>query len=131
MPSSEGRGTARERFLRAWDAYERAVSRHVEPVLGPLVKPLVTKIAAAGVIDLAGFWLVWHLEGGFEGLQRIGMSRAAIYRRVALFRRLYHAHPDEYQFAGVDIDLVAYLNGSGKPVAPRDTHPMKSQTVDK
>ena len=131
MPSSEGRGSARDNFRRAWAAYERAVKKHVEPALGPLVRPLAEKMAGAAVVDLAGFWLVWQLEGGFEGLQRIGMSRAAIYRRVALFRRFYGAHPDEYRFEGVDVNLDAYLQGSGRPIAPRDTHPAKSRMVDK
>lgn len=56
-----------------------------------------------------GFWLIWHLEGGFDGLQRLGMSRSAIYRRVASFRRVFGAYPDEFRFPGVTIDLPAYL----------------------
>jgi hypothetical protein len=35
---------------------------------------------------LVGFWAIWRLAGGFEGLQRMGMSRASIYRRIKLFR---------------------------------------------
>ena len=34
------------------------------------------------VADLFGFWLLWHLEGGFEGLERLGMNRATIYRKI-------------------------------------------------
>jgi len=41
-------------------------------------------------------------------LQRRGMSRASIYRRVSLFRRTLGVHPDEYQLPGVDLDIPAY-----------------------
>ena len=60
------------------------------------------------MLDLLGFWLAWHLEGGFEGLQRMGMSRASIYRRISLFRRSLGVHPDEYMPAGITLDIAAY-----------------------
>ncbi len=63
-------------------------------------------------VDLFGFWLVWHLEGGFEGLRQAGMSRSAIYRRVRLFRKAFHAHPDEFEMPGVTLDLKAYQEGA-------------------
>ena len=69
---------------------------------------LLGKIAVPVMLDLMGFWLAWHLEGGFDGLQRMGMSRASIYRRVSLFRRTLGMHPDEYQLPGVDLDIPAY-----------------------
>jgi hypothetical protein len=53
-----------------------------------MTAPAARKIAVPVMLDLMGFWLAWHLEGGFEGLQRLGMSRASIYRRVSLFRRV-------------------------------------------
>lgn len=128
MPSAEGQGRAR----RAWQAYSKAVERYATPIFGPLVEPVAEKLAGAAAVDLAGFWLVWHLEGGFEGLQRIGMSRASIYRRIALFRRIFNAHPDEYEFPGVTVDVAAYLASSATPIADRATHPrMKSQIQDK
>jgi len=127
MPSAEGHGRAK----RAWDAYSKGVKK----VATPLVAPLAEKIAGAAVIDLAGFWLVWHLEGGFEGLQRIGMSRASIYRRISLFRKVYKAHPDDFEFPGVTIKVEDYLKGqSGQRIGPHETHPRvksKSQTTDK
>jgi hypothetical protein len=61
--------------------------------------------------ELVGFWLMWHLEGGFEGLQRLGMSRSAIYRRVSAFRRMFGAHPDEFTLPGVSLDVETYLAG--------------------
>ena len=117
MPSAEG-------ARKAWQAYERALVK----VASPAVRPLAEKAAGAVMVDLVGFWLTWHLEGGFEGLQRLGMSRASIYRRVKLFRKLMGAHPDEFVLPGVTVDVEAYLAGDGKTLGPRDTHPAsKSQ----
>ena len=100
MESPEGKGIAR----RAWDAYAGAVTR----VSKPAVEPLARKIAAPVAMDLMGFWLAWHLEGGFEGLRRLGMSRASIYRRVRLFRATLGMHPDEFGMPGVTLDIEAY-----------------------
>src|SRR3954447_189295 len=100
MPSPEGRGIAR----RAWDQYAATVNR----VAGPAVEPLAERIAAPIAVDLMGFWLIWHLEGGFDGLRRLRMSRSSIYRRIKLFRRSYGVHPDEFQLAGVELDVAEY-----------------------
>jgi hypothetical protein len=104
MESPEGKGIAR----RAWEAYSKAVIR----VAGPPLEPVTRRIAAPIAVDLFGFWLCWHLEGGFDGLRRAGMSRSAIYRRIKLFRKTFHAHPDEFQMPGVDLDLEAYHRGA-------------------
>jgi len=101
METREGRGIAR----RAWDAY----AGRVRKVSVPVLEPLAGRVSAAVVTDLIGFWLAWHLEGGFEGLERIGMHRATIFRKVSRFRRVFGQHPDEYRMAGVSIDLDAYL----------------------
>jgi hypothetical protein len=53
METPEGRGIARQ----AWDAYAGAVSK----VTTPALKPLVRKYAAGSIVDLVGFWTVWHL----------------------------------------------------------------------
>ena len=103
MESPEGKGIAR----RGWESYVGAVGK----VTTPAVKPLVRKYAAGSVVDLVGFWAVWHLEGGFEGLRRMGMSRASIYRRIKLFRVAFGAHPDEFEMPGVTLDLVAFREG--------------------
>ena len=53
----------------------------------PAVQGLSRKLALPRFrLIWMGFWLVWHLEGGFEGLRGLGMSRASIYRRIKLFR---------------------------------------------
>lgn len=100
MDSPEGKGIAR----RAWETYAASVNRTVAPVL----RPLIEKVSAKGAADLLGFWLVWHLEGGYEGLRRNGMSRATIYRRISTFRHLTGQHPDEFELPGVTIDQRAY-----------------------
>jgi hypothetical protein len=115
MESPEGRGIAR----RAWESYVGAVGK----VATPAIRPLVRKYAAGSIVDLVGFWVVWHLEGGFEGLQRMGMSRASIYRRIKLFRIAFGAHPDEFEMPGIALDLAAFREGWARKKAP-----VKSQT---
>ena len=103
MESPEGRGVAR----RAWDGYTGAIGK----VATPALRPLVRLYAAGSIVDLVGFWAVWHLEGGFEGLQRMGMSRASIYRRVKLFRIAFGEHPDTFEMPGITLDLEAFRAG--------------------
>ena len=110
MESPEGKGIARQ----AWDAYAGAVTR----VSRPAVEPLARKLAGPVTVDLFGFWLAWQLEGGFEGLRRLGMSRASIYRRIKLFRIATGVHPDEFQLPGVTLDVAAYHS---PPAAPQSS----------
>ena len=37
------------------------------------------------------------------------MSEASIYRKVKSFRAAFGAHPDEFKFPGVTIDVEEYL----------------------
>lgn len=103
--SPDGEGLAKGRFERAWDAYTKAVrplSRALEKPLSPIVTPL----ARGATFDSIGFWFAWHTCGGFEGLQsQLGMSRSAIYRRIAVFRNAFGAHPDVFEFPGVSINI--------------------------
>ncbi len=108
-PTPEGNGNAAGRWRLAWEAYGRAANRIAGPVLRPVVEPVALVIAGRVVEDLVGFWLLWQLEGGFEGLQKLGMSRSAVYRRIASFRKHFHEHPDDYVFPGVSLDVEAYL----------------------
>lgn len=110
MPSPDGEGKARGALRRAWDAY----SATVRPLTDPWVAPLARPIAQGATLDLLGFWFAWHTCGGFEGLQsQLGMSRSAVYRRLALFRRVFGEHPDTFQFPGVSIDLEAVVAAGG------------------
>jgi hypothetical protein len=112
MESPEGKGRAR----RAWDAYAGAV----EKVSRPVVEPFARKAAVPVMMDLAGFWLLWHAEGGFEGLQRLGMSRSSIYRRISLFRKLMGVHPDEYEMPGVKLNVAKYQTTPATPGAAEE-----------
>jgi hypothetical protein len=104
MESPEGKGIAR----RAWDAYAEAIEN------SPVAQTFARKLAIPVSTDLLGFWLLWHLEGGFEGMRRLGMSRATIYRRIKMFRTLMGSHPDEYTVPGVTLDVAAYLAAYGR-----------------
>jgi len=111
MESPEGKGLAR----RAWDEYRAAVTRAIQT---PVVAPLTNRIVSDMTADLMGFWLIWQLEGGFEGARRAGMSRTTIYRRIKRFRIATGSHPDEFQLPGVQIDLGAYLASEFRIVDP-------------
>lgn len=102
MDSPEGRGIARAR----WEASPEGQLRTTpgDPSLGRFAR----WVAAPTALDLAGFWVMWHLRGGFEGLRQMGLSRSSIYRRVSTFRRATGMHPDEFVFPGISLDLTAY-----------------------
>ena len=71
MPSREGLGLA-------WGRYTDAVNRLSQAGLLPGVTEASEKLAREAVLARAGFWLVWQLEGGFDGMRRLGMSEATI-----------------------------------------------------
>ena len=104
MESPEGRGNAR----RAWEAYVKVTNRIAGPVLRPLITPAARRMSGPVAADLLGFWVVWHLEGGFEGLLEMGFSRSGLYRRIRRFREVTGMHPDEFTMPGVTFDLAAY-----------------------
>jgi hypothetical protein len=104
MDSPEGKGIAR----RAWDAYVKAVDKVTRPYTEPFARMLAEKVSVPVAMDLAGFWLLWHVEGGFEGLERMGMSRSSIYRRISMFRKVFGVHPDEYEMPGVKLNITKY-----------------------
>ncbi len=128
MPSPDGRGLAKGRWQRAWDAYSTAVKSVARPVMDPLIEPVARPLAREVTFDLIGFYFVWHMHGGYEGLQRdFGMSRSAIYRRVSLFRRLLGQHPDEFVMPGMGLDVAAYLAKQPygqAPVTPEAAEPV-------
>lgn len=95
--SAEGKGRAR----RAWDAY----CRRIERISSPVLEPAAEKLALRWTEDLLGFWLMWHIYGGFEGLEAKGMHRSTIWRKVKQFRLVFKVHPDEYEVPGITLDL--------------------------
>lgn len=98
--SPEGKGLARA----AWDSYVGAVGMVTEPVARKSLRGLATTMA----VDQFGFWLAWHIHGGFEGLVSLGMHPTTVWRKVKRFRTTMGMHPDEYQMPGVTIDVEAY-----------------------
>ena len=112
MPSSDGNGRAKEAFVNAWAKYAKA--------LEPLSKSDVSPFAREATFDIYGFWVVWNLIGGFEGLQNpvseggLGLSRSAVYRRIQMFRTVTGRHPDDFSVPGITIDIEAYLEAVSK-----------------
>ena len=102
--TNEGKGNAR----RVWDAYVRTVNRALGPTLHPVVQPAAAGVARTMVADLIGFWTIWHLHGGFEGVEKFGYSRATIYRKIKRFRKFFGVHPDEFKMVGITLDPEAY-----------------------
>jgi len=109
MESAEGLGRARNAWKKAWDKYLETMDKHAGPVMEPYLKPIAARLEAG----MLGFWLLWRLEGGFEGLERMGMARTTIYRKIKFFRTITGKHPDEYEIPGVRIDLDKFLGAGG------------------
>ena len=105
MESSEGYGQARRAWVKAVNKYLGVMDKTAGPIMEPYLRPIAARVEAG----LVGFWLLWHLEGGFEGLQQLGMSRTTIYRKIKYFRLATGQHPDEYKIPGVRIDVEKYL----------------------
>jgi len=111
MPSPEGNEIAKSQWQIAWEAYEKRALKLMKPVR-PITDPLLRPLASSMTADLVGFWVCWHLLGGYEGLRKVGMSRSAIYRKVALFRRAFKEHPDTYRFPGVTLDVEGFIEAA-------------------
>jgi hypothetical protein len=95
--SAEGKGIAK----RAWAAYSSAMVKAGSPVVDPAARMLARKWTEEAV----GFWVMWHSLGGFEGLERFGMHKTTIWRKVKKFRLLTGQHPDEFVFTGITVDV--------------------------
>ena len=104
MHSREGEGRAKQAYEAAGGAM-----RGRGPTKG---KGLAGALARQANEDAIGFWLLWRLRGGFDGLEKHGMHRATIFRKVNRFRELYGVHPDVYELPGVTIDMKAFLAGA-------------------
>ncbi len=109
--SPEGEGRAKSALSDAWDAYYAANRAVNKPLLEafPWIKKAMRGQIGSAAVNVFGFWMVWHLFGGFDGLQQLGMSRSTIYRRIAEFRSVFGEHPDTHQFPGVEIDVEAFV----------------------
>ena len=70
--------------------------------------------------DELGFWLRWHIRGGFDGLERYGMHRATIFRKIHRFRQHFGVHPDVFELPGITIDVKAYWEGAAEAYARQE-----------
>ena len=114
MESPEGQGRAK----RAWDAYVKTVNRYAPPFIRRGAEEMVKPVARQAVEDAIGFWVMWHLYGGFEGLQEFGLHKSTIWRKVSRFRSMTGFHPDVFELPGVNIDPAAYWASTGTKVGP-------------
>lgn len=106
MDSREGSGRAR----RAWDAVPGTAKLD-----GPALNvPVVSAVARGRVEEALGFWLLWRIHGGFDGLERFGMHRATIFRKIGHFRQAFGEHPDTFELPGIAVDVVAYWAGAAQ-----------------
>ena len=55
--------------------------------------------------EMIGFWVAWHSAGGFDQLENQGWHRATIYRKLKRFKERFNAHPDDYDFPWISLDL--------------------------
>jgi len=86
----------------------------VNAVALPVLEPSIRRVATTMSVDMFGFWMAWHLHGGFEGLVEFGMHPSTVWRKVKQFRTVTGQHPDEYRMPGVTIDPVAYWEDARK-----------------
>lgn len=120
MDSPEGKGIARDRY-ETWA--DEKLADVVESVMDPYNMPVhydsnlddVPDAVRDQIADAArddseaiGFWVAWHLAGGFERLEKAGWHRATIYRKLHRFRANYGTHPDEYVFPHIKLDTDRY-----------------------
>ncbi len=124
MDSLEGLGVARARWTEyhdsvpddVWeDIYEAEVAAGLhprgastdpgdhEPVPAEAVAELARRVVEES--DLLGFYIAWHLAGGFANLQKAGWHRATIHRKISRFRNRYGRHPDEFRLPWLRLDL--------------------------
>lgn len=63
----------------------------------PGVAPVAQGIARNTVQRLLGFWVLWHLYGGLEGMIASGVgSSSSVYRQVGEFRSVFGVDVDEW-----------------------------------
>ena len=102
--SAEGKGLAR----RAWEIYRKGVLAVTLPVLEPSIR----RYARSLTNEMLGFWLSWHIYGGFEGLVEAGMHPSTVWRKVKRFRTAFGQHPDVFRLPGVEIDPAKYWDAA-------------------
>ena len=117
MESREGRGLALERRRRwedqipadVWDAAHAGghSPQSLDRLLGAERAAEFRRQVSADAkeqAELMGFWLSWHLAGGFAGLESGGWNRATLFRKVKRFRTVFGSHPDEHSFDFIQLN---------------------------
>jgi hypothetical protein len=109
--SVEGGGKAANRLHAYLDSVDEETLAEAFPMPAlervEEIDELVRDDIAAQAVEqseLIGFWVAWHMAGGFAALENGGWHRATIFRKVRRFRTRYGAHPDEYIFPFVRLD---------------------------
>jgi hypothetical protein len=115
--SPEGRGIAHGRRTTFWRSVPEktlAALSAESPYLSIEEWPAFVRDTAAEAVvedaELIGFWVSWHRAGGFQALEAGGWHRATIYRKIRRFRARFGAHPDEYRFSWIALDLERAWN---------------------
>ncbi|MBO0732407.1 MAG: hypothetical protein J2P57_24305 [Acidimicrobiaceae bacterium] len=121
MDSPEGKGIARDRYESFMDEHlEALVEFYLDPRNPPpkryyvdddeLPAEILDKFSeqAREESEAIGFWVAWHLAGGFSRLEAAGWHRATIYRKLHRFRARYGAHPDEFVFPHIKLNYAGY-----------------------
>src|SRR6204780_5430729 len=55
-------------------------NRRITPFLEPALKPASDPLARQSVEDMIGFWVMWHLYGGFEGFVFFKYPKTTIFQ---------------------------------------------------
>jgi hypothetical protein len=124
MDTAEGRGIAHHRlggFIGTLDEDNVADLLTNPPFSSAMLRSLDEKAHRAWVkemSELVGFWITWHAAGGFDRLEVAGWNRATIFRKVKRFREAFGAHPDEYRFDWINLDVERPESSHGHGHSP-------------
>lgn len=83
--------TAQTPALRKGSAWEDAL-KAVDRALGSRLQG----VASATVARLIGFWVLWHLTGGFDGLKAAGWPRSTIWRSRQDFVKVFGVEVEDF-----------------------------------
>jgi hypothetical protein len=128
--SPEGTGHARTDWLEYHESLPSDVlaeafggeSKSIEDYPDDVAQDIAEQVVEDS--DLIGFWIAWHQAGGFANLQAGGWHRATIFRRLRRFRARYDAHPDDYRFDWITLDLPrAWGDNLRRRLAPGSDEP--------
>jgi len=77
------------------------------------LEPLAKEISGRVVQRMVGFWVMWHLAGGFEPLIATGwLSRTATYRSRKEFGQIMHVEVEDFW-----PEAIAFIDSERKRLA--------------